>query len=161
VNQLLNGIAVYAENGTRNQKDPEHQRYATSHRLQNRLPNQPPSPNQLFRSQWHIRLNPAPLALQNIRTGLLRHRPLAILLVLCQRLIRVEVLIDHTAHAGLAMVPDSLRAVVPERIFVLHLEGEDVVGLALCGGEVEAGEDAAAVGEGLAGLVEGGLDNGV
>jgi hypothetical protein len=59
------------------------------------------------------------------------------------------------------MVTDSLRAVVPERLFVLHLEGEDVLGLALCGGEVEAGEDAAAVGEGLAGLVEGGLDDGV
>jgi hypothetical protein len=65
----------------------------------------------------------------------------------------------ETIHTHLAMVAHCLRAVVPKGLLGLDLEGEDILGLALHGSKVEAGEDAAAAGEGLTGLVERGLHN--
>jgi hypothetical protein len=63
------------------------------------------------------------------------------------------------------MIANCLRAVVPKGIFGLDLEGENVLGLALHGCKVEAGEDtgddAAAVGERFTWLVERGLYDGV
>ena len=58
-------------------------------------------------------------------------------------------------HALLAMVAHGLRAVVPERVAVLHHHQEDVRRLPLLRREVEACEHSLAAGEGLAGLVEG------
>lgn len=98
------------------------------------------------RLQRLIRLNPTTLTLQRILTRLLGNRPLAILLILGERLIPIKVLINNTAHATLAMVSIDLTAVVPKGLFILHLERKHVVGLALLCGEVEAAEDTGAVG---------------
>jgi hypothetical protein len=111
--------------------------------------------------QRHIGRNPPTLTLQNIPASLLCYRPLAILLVLRERCLPIEVLINHTRHTHLAMVPYSLRAEVPEWVLVLHLERKHVRCLAGLSSEVEAGEDAGAAGEWFAGLVEGGLHDGV
>jgi hypothetical protein len=94
-------------------------------------------------------------------TGLMsrRHRStgkLSSLLVLCEGGGSVEVLVDDARHAVLAMVPDRLRAVEPERVLVLDRELEHLVRLALVDLEVEAGEESLVV-DGHAGLVEGGL----
>jgi hypothetical protein len=112
-------------------------------------------------SQGHVRLNPPTLTLQNIPTRLLRNRPLAILLIPRQRRLSIKVLINHARHAHLAMIPRGLRAVVPKRVLVLHLERKNICRLASRSGEVEAGEDASATCERLTGLVERGLHDGV
>jgi hypothetical protein len=54
-----------------------------------------------------------------------------------------------------------LRAVVPDRLGVLHNNLEDVRSLAFARGKVEAGEESSTVGERLAGLAEAGLGDGV
>jgi hypothetical protein len=62
----------------------------------------------------------------------------------------------------LAMVADCLAAVVPERLSVVDLEGEDTLGLALRGSEVKAREEAGLVSwERFTWLLERGLHNSV
>jgi hypothetical protein len=112
-------------------------------------------------SQGHVRLNPPTLTLQNIPTRLLRHSPLAILLIPRQRRLPIKVLINHPRHAHLAVIPRGLRAIVPKRVLVLHLERKNICRLASRSGEIETGEDAGAAGERLTGLVERGLHDGV
>jgi len=84
-----------------------------------------------------------------------------ILFVLCKRLVGVEVLVDNTAHAFLAVVPVGLRAVIPDRVSVLHSKGEDVWRFTRGGVEVEAREDGVVAAERLAWLVERGLHESV
>ena len=62
-------------------------------------------------------------------------------LISSKSVLRVEVLVDDTAHALLAMVANGLRAVEPEGVLVLDDDGEDLGSLASGSGEVEAGED--------------------
>jgi hypothetical protein len=74
----------------------------------------------------------------------------------------VKVLVDDTDHAALAVVALGLGAVVPDGLAVVEDHGlEDIVGLALGGHKVEAGEEAKAVGRRRAGSVEVGLGDGV
>lgn len=113
------------------------------------------------RLQRLIRHDPPTLRSQRVSRRLLRDRILRHLLILRERLIAVEVLIDNAAHAALAMIAGCLAAVVPEGLGVLDGELEHVGRLALLGGEVEAGEDAGAAGERLARLVERRLHHGV
>lgn len=68
-------------------------------------------------------------------------------------------MIDNPTHPLLTMV--SLRAVVPKRLLILHQEGKHLVCLATSRSKVEAGEDAAAAGERLAGCAEGRLHDAV
>ncbi|KAI6758789.1 hypothetical protein HG530_011029 [Fusarium avenaceum] len=84
------------------------------------------------------------------------------LLVAAQaKVLVVKVLVDNTNHAGLAVVALLLRAVVPDGLLVLDGKLEDIGSLALLGSKVETGEETSAVGEGLAGLAEAGLSDGV
>lgn len=73
----------------------------------------------------------------------------------------IKVLVNHTIHAILAMVAILLRAVVPDGLLILDHNLEDIGCLALSDHEVEAAEEACAVRQGLAGLAEGGLRDGV
>lgn len=84
-----------------------------------------------------------------------------ILFVLCKRLVGVEVLVDNTAHAFLAVIAVRLRAVVPDGVPVLHRKGEDVWCFTCGGVEVEAREDGIVAAKRLAWLVERGLHEGV
>jgi len=79
------------------------------------------------------------------------------LLVLGQGVGRVEVLVDDTGHAVLAVAARGLAAVVPDRGTVLHDDLEDFRVLAVVGGE-EAREEGVGV-LWLAGLAERGLDD--
>lgn len=73
-------------------------------------------------------------------------------------LLVVEVLVDDAGHAVLAVVTVLLRAVVPDgRLCLLDDNLEDIVGLALLDGKVEARVDRRPIGKGLAGLAERGL----
>lgn len=84
------------------------------------------------------------------------------LLVLLQAEIGIiKVLVDDASHALLAVVALLLGAVIPNRLLVLDLELEDIVRLALARGELEAGEEAGPVGQGLARLGKGGLHEGM
>jgi hypothetical protein len=77
--------------------------------------------------------------------------------VLGQREGGIKLLVDDTDHAALAVGADGLRAVVPDRVLVLHNDLEDL--LALTGGD---GEKARKEGLGVAGLArgaEGGFDD--
>lgn len=74
------------------------------------------------------------------------------LLVLGQGVGRVEVLVDDTSHAVLAVVACSLAAVVPDRGAVLDDDLEDLGVLALGSGE-ESGEEGLSARR-LAGLTE-------
>jgi hypothetical protein len=76
-----------------------------------------------------------------------------------ERIRSIEVLVDHSAHALLAMVVLGLRAVEPGRVLVLDFDLEDIGALAGRGIEVEAGEET--VIKRLARLGEAGLDNGM
>lgn len=101
-------------------------------------------------------------AVKGVGRGLASDGVLCEFLVLGEGLVVVvEVLVDDGGHAGLAVVAGGLGAVVPDGVLVFDLEGEDVLVLAGAGGSgvVEAGKDAA--GERLAGLLEGGLGDGV
>lgn len=74
----------------------------------------------------------------------------------------VEVLVDDTDHAALAVVAHGLGAVVPDGLRVVLDDDLEHIGRpALLGTEVEAGEEAGAVGQGLAGVGKVGLDDGV
>lgn len=73
----------------------------------------------------------------------------------------VEVLVDHTHHAVLAVVADLLCAVVPNGVRGLNHNLEDILSLSLFGGKVEAGEEASAISDRLARGVEAGLGDGV
>lgn len=98
---------------------------------------------------------------QRISRGLLCHSVDSVRLVLGQRVLAVEILVDNAAHALLAMGACCLTAVVPDRLGILDSEGEHVGCLASCGVEVEAREDGCGSAEGLARLVEGRLSDGV
>lgn len=78
---------------------------------------------------------------------------------------RVKVLVDDAGHALLAVVPLGLGAVEPDGLLVLDGDLEDVLTLTLGDVEVEAGEEpdlgVSGVGQGLAGLAEGRLGDGV
>ena len=71
----------------------------------------------------------------------------------------VNVLVDDTSHAVLAVVASGLRAVVPDGLLVLDSDLEDIGSLAFFSGKVEARRET--VGERLTGLAKAGLDNGV
>jgi hypothetical protein len=106
---------------------------------------------------------PPSLTRQRIRRRLLSYSIDSLRLIRRKRFnIRVEVLIDHSAHALLAMC--SLTAVVPERIQICHSVGKDEITFAFFSGKVEAREDALFGTNGLtrlARLIESGLDDAV
>lgn len=70
-------------------------------------------------------------------------------------------MVDNSDHAHLAVVALCLGAVVPDGAAVNNGELVDVGVLALGGDKVEAGEEAGAVGERLAGVSKVRLSNGV
>lgn len=105
-------------------------------------------------SQRLVRHNVATLRSQFVCRRLDSNRVHSVRLVDRKCLPVIEVLVDNTAHALLAVVAVRLTAVVPERLLVLHEKRENVVGLATWGCEVETGEDARSIGERLAWLVE-------
>lgn len=73
----------------------------------------------------------------------------------------IKVLVDHTSHALLAVIACLLCTVIPDRLLILHDDLEDIAGLAALSAKVETGEEGVAVIEGLAGLPEAGLGDGV
>jgi hypothetical protein len=87
--------------------------------------------------------------------------PQKLLLVWRKPLVPIKVLVDDIVHTLLAVAPNVLRAVVPKRLPVLDQQPHDVVGLAAQDRKVEAGEEAGAVSEGIARLVDVGLHDGV
>lgn len=105
--------------------------------------------------------NATTLGLRRVSARLLCNRRLSLLLIRRKRLIPIKVLVNHPAHTLLAMIPIRLRAIVPKRLLVLDQEREHIARLAARGCKVEAREDTFASGKGLAGLVEGGLHDGV
>ena len=97
----------------------------------------------LQRLEWQ---DPTPLALQRIGAGLLGDRVDRLLLVFGKRVIQgIEVLVDYSAHALLAVVSDGLRAEVPKGLLILDHEGEGLVCRPLLCGEVKAGVDSSSI----------------
>jgi hypothetical protein len=105
---------------------------------------------------WHFGSS---LTCRDVHAGLPRHRVPRLLFVHCECVLRIGVLIDDATHSALAMVSSCLAAVVPEGIFVLNSENENVVCFTLGGRKIEAREHATTISKRFAWLVERGLYN--
>lgn len=66
----------------------------------------------------------------------------------------VEVLVDDSDHALLAVVASRLGTVVPDGLLVLNDDLEDLRSLVLLGWEAEPREETGVASQGLAGLGE-------
>ncbi len=76
-------------------------------------------------------------------------------------IVAVEVLVDDSSHALLAVIADSLGAVVPDGVLGLDDELEDILGLTLLDGKLETREETVATSQGLARVSKVGLGDGV